>query len=163
MSDFDIFLRSSNMEVKPQNAINNFPPQKMPSGEWAMSRRKFDYKKSGVEFLVGGLKALNEWQSFPVTIKNSALLAEEPLWWTLPDGKSLVALFRDNRRGGYLYRAFSTDNGRTWSTPVQTDFPDATSKIFGMRISNGKYVLISNPNLREIRGLGLVEHTRKPL
>jgi hypothetical protein len=129
-----------------QNAINNFPPHKMPSGEWAMSRRKFDYTKSGVEFLVGGLKALNDWHSFPVTVKESALKANEPLWWTLPDGKSLVALFRDNRRGGYLYRAFSTDNGRTWSAPVQTDFPDATSKIFGMRISNGQYVLISNPN-----------------
>lgn len=128
------------------NAINNFPPQRMPSGEWAMSRRKFDYKKSGVEFLVGGIKALDDWQPYAVTVPGSALSAEEPLWWTLPDNKSMVAIFRDNSRGYYLYRAFSTDNGRTWSPPVQTDFPDATSKVFGMRLSNGLYILVSNPN-----------------
>ena len=132
--------------VVQTNAINNFPPQRMPSGEWAMSRRKHDYIKSGVEFLVGGVNALDDWQSFPVTVKGSALAAEEPLWWILPDNKSLSALFRDNRTGHYLYRAFSVDNGRTWSAPVQTDFPDATSKVFGMRLSDGRYVLVSNPN-----------------
>ncbi len=132
--------------VVQTNAINNFPPKRLPSGEWAMSRRKYDYIKSGVEFLVGGVKALDDWQSFPVTVKGSALAAEEPLWWVLPDGKSLAAIFRDNRVGHYLYRAFSVDNGRTWSAPAQTDFPDATSKVFGMRLSGGRYVLVSNPN-----------------
>jgi hypothetical protein len=132
--------------VVQTNAINNFAPQRLPSGEWAMTRRKFDYGKSGVEFLVGGVTALDAWASFPVTVKGSALKAEEPLWWTLPDGKTLTALFRDNRKSGYLYRAFSTDNGRTWTPPAQTDFPDATSKIFGMRLSDGRYALVSNPN-----------------
>ena len=132
--------------VVKTNAINNFAPQKLPSGEWAMTRRKHDYVKTGVEFLIGGVTALDAWESFPVTVKGSALAAEEPLWWTLPDGKTLVALFRDNKRGGYLYRAFSTDNGRTWTPPTQTDFPDATSKIFGMRLSDGRYALVSNPN-----------------
>jgi hypothetical protein len=112
--------------VQP-NAINNFPPEKLPSGEWAMSRRMHDYKTTGVQFLVGGVKAIDDWQSFPVvTAQDSELKAEEPLWWTLPDG-NLVSLFRDNRRSGFLYRSFSTDNGRTWSKPTQTDFPDATS------------------------------------
>jgi len=57
-----------------------------------------------------------------------------------------MALFRDNRRSGYLYRLFSTDNGRTWSRPVQTDFPDARSKFHGIRLSDFRYVLVSNPN-----------------
>jgi len=81
---------------------------------------------------------------YPVLGSNTDLDAEEPYWWILPDGKSLMALFRDNRRSGYLYRSFSVDNGRTWSQPVQTDFPDTRSKFHGLRMSNGQYVLVSN-------------------
>jgi predicted neuraminidase len=110
-----------------------------------MSRRTHDYKQSGVSFLVGGTQAIDQWDSFPVLGSSSELAAEEPYWWVLPDG-NLTALFRDNRRSGYLYRSFSTDNGRTWSKPIQTNFPDARSKFNGLRLSDGRYVLVSNPN-----------------
>jgi predicted neuraminidase len=95
--------------------------------------------------LVGGNKAIDDWQSFPVLASSQELAAEEPLWWMLPDN-NLAALFRDNRRSGYLYRSFSTDNGRTWSKPIKTNFPDATSKIHGLRLKSGHYVLVSNAN-----------------
>lgn len=132
--------------IVQQNAINNFPPEKLPNGEWGMSRRKYDYQKTGVEFLVGGKKSLDEWKSFPIVQDGqSQLKAEEPLSWTLADG-TLVSLFRDNSRGGYLYRAFSKDSGRTWTSPAKTDFPDATSKLHGLRLSDGRYVLVSNSN-----------------
>ena len=127
------------------DTINNFPPMKLRTGDWMMSRRQHDYKTSGVHFLVGGVKSLGDWQSFPVLGSASELKAEEPDWWILPD-QTLAAVFRDNRRSGFLYRAFSTDDGRTWSTPVKTNFPDATSKISGLRLRDGRYVLISNPN-----------------
>jgi hypothetical protein len=127
------------------NTINNFPPLKLPTGDWMMSRRMFDYKTTGVHFLVGGVKALSDWQSFPVLGSASELKAEEPDWWILPD-QTLAAVFRDNRRSGFLYRAFSTDDGRTWSTPQKTNFPDATSKISGLRLLDGRNVLVSNPN-----------------
>jgi hypothetical protein len=134
--------------VVQKNAINNFPPQRLPTGEWAMSRRKYNYKETGVEFLIGGVKALNDWISVPVVGgpgRDLTLKAEEPIWWTLPDG-NLQALFRDNNRSQYLFRAFSTDAGRTWSTPVQTDFPDARSKLHGLRLKDGRYALVSNSN-----------------
>lgn len=128
------------------NAINNFPPKRLPTGEWMMSRRQFDYSERGVDFLVGGIDHLNDWESFPVLGSDTELYAEEPYWWILPDEESLMALFRDNHRSGYLYRSFSTDNGRTWSRPVQTNFPDVRSKFNGLRLSDGRYVLVSNPN-----------------
>jgi hypothetical protein len=127
------------------DTINNFPPMKLRTGDWMMSRRMHDYKTSGVHFLVGGVKSLGDWQSFPVLGSAAELKAEEPDWWILPD-HTLAAVFRDNRRSGFLYRAFSTDDGRTWSTPVRTNFPDATSKISGLRLRDGRYVLVSNPN-----------------
>ncbi len=133
--------------VIAENTINNFPPKRLPTGQWMMSRRPFDYKKTGVQFLVGGLKGIKQWESFPVLGSSSELSAEEPFWWTLPDG-NLMALFRDNRHSGFLYRSFSIDSGRTWSKPTKTNFPDATSKINGLRVSDGRYVLVSNANPR---------------
>lgn len=127
------------------NTINNFPPLKLRTGQWMMSRRMFDYKTRGVHFLIGGVNSLNDWQSFPVLGSASELKAEEPDWWILPDNR-LSAVFRDNQRSGYIYRAFSTDDGRSWSKPVKTNFPDATSKISGLRLKDGRYVLVSNPN-----------------
>lgn len=130
------------------NAINNFPPKKIPTGEWMMSRRPYNYRESEVHFLVGGVEAIDRWETYPVLGSASELSAEEPLWWVLPDD-NLMALFRDNRKSGYLYRSFSTDDGRTWSRPVQTDFPDATSKLHGLPLSDGRYVLVSNANPRQ--------------
>ena len=131
--------------VIADNTINNFPPKKIKNGRWMMSRRTHDYKTTGVHFLVGGIKDIKQWDSFPVLGSSSELAAEEPLWWMLPDN-NLMALFRDNRHDGYLYRTFSVDDGRTWSKPVQTNFPDATSKINGLRLSDGRYILVSNAN-----------------
>jgi hypothetical protein len=131
-----------------KNAINNFPPQMLPSGEWGMSRRTYDYSQVGVRFLIGGVRALDHWTSVPVVGGVGAgteLKAEEPIWWALPDG-NLVALFRDNANSKYLFRAFSSDGGRTWTAPVRTNFPDARSKLHGLRLRDGRYVLVSNAN-----------------
>jgi len=127
------------------NAINNFSPKRLSSGEWMMSRRPYDYARVGVDFLIGGVEAFDRWEAFPVP--EGPLAAEEPYWWELPDGH-LMALFRDNRRSGYIYRSFSTDRGRSWSQPVQTDFPDARAKFHGVHMSDGRYALVSNSHPR---------------
>jgi hypothetical protein len=129
-----------------KDAINNFPPKMTAEGNWMMSRRPHNYKDKdvGVDFLVGGIRSIHDWKVFPVLGSDSLLSAEEPYWWLLPDGKSMMSMYRDNNRSGFLYRAFSTDNGRTWSKPVRTNFPDTASKFHGIRLSNNKYVLVSN-------------------
>lgn len=145
------------------DTLNNFAPILMPGGEWMMNRR--DGKKD-VHFLRGGVKAFNDWQSTPmVKYKEAGMAAEEPDWWVLPDG-SLSALFRDNLNSGYLFRAFSSDEGRTWSKPVRTNFPDAKSKFSALRLQDGRYVLVSNPKPKKrdpltlaISDDGLVFHT----
>jgi len=125
------------------NAMNNFPPKMLPNGEWMMSRRD---KDGNVYMLVGGTKGFDQWESFSlISYQDEELSAEEPYWLVLPDN-NIVAFFRDNRRSGFLYRAFSAYNGRTWTHPVQTNFPDATSKFSGLRLSDGRYVLVSNAN-----------------
>jgi BNR repeat-like domain len=126
------------------NAMNNFPPKQLPSGEWMMSRR--DSSKN-VHLLYGATTAYNEWKSVPaVEYEGTNFKAEEPCWWVLPDNNNLLSLYRDNGKSGFLYRSFSNDNGRTWSRPVKTNFPDATSKFSDTRLKDGRYILVSNPN-----------------
>jgi hypothetical protein len=125
------------------DAMNNFAPKKLPGGPWMMTRRDH---RGDIHLLFGGEEGFDQWDSVPLQERHGAELSgEEPYWWILPDGR-LAALFRDNNRSGYLYRAFSTDNGRTWTKPVRTNFPDARSKFFGLQLEDCRYVLVSNPH-----------------
>ncbi len=135
-----------------ENTINNFPPKLLPTGEWMMSRRTYD---RNIYMLTGGIKHFDQWEAHPVVnYMGNGLKLEEPYWWVLPD-RSLLALFRDNSRSGFLYRAFSTDHGQTWTRPVRTNFPDARSKFNGLQLSDGRYVLVSNPNPKKRDPLSL--------
>lgn len=126
------------------DAINNFPPQRLPTGAWMMTRRD---SRFNVFMLVGGVKALDDWQSHPVVGRRQVkgFSPDEPIWYAQPD-KSLVALYRDNGGSGRLFRSFSTDAGKTWTTPTLTNFPNATSKLFSLGMSDGTRVLLSNAN-----------------
>lgn len=127
-----------------QDTLNNFAPNPLPDGRWAMMRR--DHLKN-VTMLTGGVESISQWQASPiVTAKDpGGLRAEEPEWWILPDQR-LLGLFRDNAKSGRFYRAISADAGRTWTAPEKTNFPDATSKFFCLKTSRGYYVLVSNAN-----------------
>jgi len=129
------------------NALNNFAPKKLATGEWMMSRRDSD---RNVSMLIGGLKALDEWQLIPFSKYRlpDGGAPEEPYWWTLPGGE-IVGMFRDNSKSGRLLRSFSVDNGRTWSQVVRTNFPDATSKFHGLQTSRGYWALASNPDPKQ--------------
>ena len=127
------------------DTLNNFPPKRLPSGQYMMTRR--DHRQQ-VSVMIGGEKAFDKWQIRPLASYDGRGRPEEPYWYVLPDGKSIVGLIRDNGRSGRLLRTFSIDNGRTWSPIVKTNFPDATSKFFVLRTSHGYYTMVSNANSR---------------
>jgi hypothetical protein len=132
-----------------ENAINNFAPQKLASGEWLMTRRDARFN---VSMLAGGVKSLEDWESFPVVKRTDVpgFSPDEPVWWQLPDGR-LHALFRDNGGSSRLYQSFSSDAGRTWSLPRITNFPNASSKCYPLRLASGVWALISNANPKVAR------------
>lgn len=124
------------------DSMNNFPPKKLPNGQWMMTRRDHD---RGVTVMLGGVKSHDDWEIKPVApYDGPGQKPEEPYWYILPDGKNLVGLFRDNSESKRILRAFSNDNGNTWSELVATNFPDARSKFFALRTSRGYYALVSN-------------------
>lgn len=126
------------------NAINNFPPQKLPTGDWILTRRDAGFN---VTILVGGRSALDQWEAFPVVNVGEVpgFRPDEPIFWLMPDN-SLNALFRDNGGSQRLFHATSRDFGKTWTTPVPTNFPNSTSKIFSLATSRGYRVMVSNAN-----------------
>jgi hypothetical protein len=132
-----------------ENAINNFAPQKLASGQWLMTRRDARFN---VYMLAGGVKSLEDWESYPVVKRTDVLgfSPDEPFWWQLPDGR-LHALFRDNGGSSRLYQSFSSDEGRTWTLPRITNFPNASSKCYPLRLASGVWVLISNANPKVAR------------
>ena len=128
------------------DSMNNFPPKRLPSGGWMMTRR--DHRRQ-VSVMIGGTKAFNDWRINPLAAYDGNGRPEEPYWYILPDGKTIVGLIRDNGGSRFLLRTFSRDNGKTWSKIHRTNFPDATSKFFVHRTSRGYYVMVSNSNPRQ--------------
>ena len=126
------------------NAINNFPPQKLSTSEWILTRRDARFN---VSVLIGGVKSLDDWRVFPVVKVGEVkgFRPDEPIFWPLPDD-SLFALYRDNGGSRRLFHSPSLDAGRTWGKPVITNFPNATSKLFSMQTSSGVRVLALNAN-----------------
>ena len=128
------------------DSMNNFPPKRLPSGEWMMTRR--DHQRQ-VSVMIGGTKAFDDWRINPLAAYDGNGRPEEPYWYILPDEKTIVGLIRDNGGSKFLLRTFSRDNGKTWSKIHRTNFPDATSKFFVHRTSRGYYVMVSNSNPRQ--------------
>jgi hypothetical protein len=107
------------------NAINNFPPQRLPSGDWILTRRD---SRFNVTVLVGGRKSLGDWQPFPVVRVGevSRFRPDEPIFWPQPGGE-LNALFRDNGGSMRLFHATSSDEGRTFTRLARLDVPSPPS------------------------------------
>lgn len=128
------------------NAINNFAPQKLPSGDWILTRRD---SRFNVTILIGGAKSLDTWEAYPVVKVGEVkeFRPDEPIFWLMPD-ESLNALFRDNGGSHRLFHSTSNDFGKTWKTPRLTNFPNATSKIFSLNTSRGYRIMISNANAK---------------
>ncbi|MCP5540890.1 MAG: exo-alpha-sialidase [Akkermansiaceae bacterium] len=131
------------------DAINNFPPQKLASGDWILTRRD---SRFNVTMLIGGRDRLDNWTAHPVVRVGevAGFRPDEPIFWPMPDG-TLNALFRDNGGSQKLFHATSQDSGKSWSAPVLTNFPNATSKIFSLQTSRGYRVMISNANRKWAR------------
>jgi hypothetical protein len=127
------------------DSMNNFPPKRLPSGEWMMTRR--DHQRQ-VSVMIGGTKAFDDWRINPLAAYDGNGRPEEPYWYILPDEKTIVGRIRDNGGSKFLLRTFSRDNGQAWSKIHRTNFPDATSKFFVHRTSRGYYVTVSNSNPR---------------
>lgn len=127
-----------------EDAINNFPPQRLPDGDWIMTRRD---SRFNVSMLIGGRESLDEWTVHPVVAvaQVEGFRPDEPVFWIEPDGL-IRGLFRDNGGSQRLFHSISADGGKNWEPPTLTNFPNSTSKLFPLATSRGYRILVSNAN-----------------
>jgi hypothetical protein len=117
------------------NCMSNYPPERM-GRNWFMTCR--DSRQSMSMALS---RDLVHWKQTQLAGDADT---SEPSSYVDPEGVAHT-LFRDRGRSGFLYHSLSRDQGETWTAPVKTDYPDATSKNFAGRLSSGWYYLINNP------------------
>lgn len=125
--------------VYAANCMNNFPPERL-GGTLSLVCRDENMTVTMALWHQPG-----QWRRTPISAEPPFDKMDEPTYYTAANG-DVQMLVRDNARSRRLLRAISRDAGRTWSKPVVTNYPDATSKNFPGRLSTGEYFLISNPN-----------------
>jgi len=65
----------------------------------------------------------------------------EPLAFRSPDGKELCCLMRENTHRGRSLMMFSTDEGRTWTTPKDTPWGLTGDRHMGVYAPDGRLVI----------------------
>jgi len=128
--------------VFADNCMNNFPPERL-GGTLALVCRDSDMKVG-----MALREASGNWKVTPLEAAPPYDKMDEPTFYATRDSE-VHMIIRDNTRSGYLLRAYSSDAGKTWTPPVRTNFPDATSKNYPGKLSNGWYFLINNPNQKK--------------
>ncbi|MBZ2185479.1 MAG: exo-alpha-sialidase [Bryobacter sp.] len=125
--------------VYAEDCMNNFPPERL-NGMLSLVCRD-----SHMRVTMALADAPGQWNHTPIASAPPYDKMDEPTYYSTSEGE-VHMIVRDNFRSGVLLRTISRDHGRNWSVPVRTNYPDATSKNFPGRLSNGLYYLINNPN-----------------
>ncbi len=64
----------------------------------------------------------------------------EPFVFRAPDGNELCCLMRENTHKGRSLMMFSSDEGKTWSTPVDTSWGLTGDRHMGTQLPDGRWV-----------------------
>jgi hypothetical protein len=123
-----------------QNCMNNYPPRLLGSMLFMTCRDSFAQM-----FTARADPAEERWTVRKLPGEAPADRMSEPSWYVDPQGVAHL-IFRDGHGSHFLYTSISVDHRETWSAPVRTNYPDATSKNIAGRLSNGWYYLINNPD-----------------
>lgn len=127
-------------------------PRQVANGEWLMFGKPVS--KPGepatqtLQYARGGKTAMNGWDIKPIPDDD---VAHDISWYTLPDGNLMSIEAKGKLPNRRLASMYSNDNGRSWSAPESSNFPDADSRLYALRLSNGRYVMLNNPNLARYR------------
>jgi len=73
----------------------------------------------------------------------------EPFVFRSPNGRELCCLMRENARKSYSLMMFSRDEGKTWSTPVDTPWGLTGDRHMGVYAKDGRLVIAFRDQAKE--------------
>ena len=108
------------------------------NGQWANKQPRLMYSDSP-----DGITGWKDGKIRPVEI----FTFPEPSWFQRRNG-TIVMLFRtrSENANAWIYASTSSDNGQSWTLPMKTNFPDATSRISAGNLPDGTAFVINNPS-----------------
>ncbi len=137
--------------------LNGHPPAPLPGFP--------AYPSAADPAFAGIAAAINAWQAQPEHLPtwdfshqtatlwapDGHLLCEPTQAWQLPDG-TLARLWRDQAGVcGLLYVQFGSADGRRWTAPVRSAFPDAHTRAAAGNLPDGTAYIINNPGQRQVQ------------
>lgn len=90
------------------------------------------------------------WREGDLPIGDGTIPPNEPTWFERA-GSHITMVFRDDNGSAKLFAAVSCNQGRNWSRPRVTGFPDARAKTCGGVLPDGRAYIIGNPDERHLR------------
>jgi len=163
-----LFARTSQNGVtwgKPQRLFSGFyieGPRRLPNGDLLMAGEQVDpNRKTGrMKILTtkdpNGLAGWKE-SAFP-KLQNAKVFGYSEPGMFFAGGK-VTMTFRNY--SGFLFASTSNNNGRSWTHPVKTNFPDSTARLAAGNLSDGSVYMINNPMpTRFDRSLLVLTHSR---
>ena len=120
-------------------------PIRLASGAWLAGASRERWRRWDA-FFDRSPDGIRDWKATPdVAINHLRFggkgLIQPTLWRS--EGERVHALFRST--DGFVHRADSTDDGRTWSRPRALAIPNNNSGIDVARLPDGRVVLACNP------------------
>ena len=131
----------------PQRLAQGFyieGPRSLPDGRLIMNGQ-WPYRQPRLRFSDNS-DGISDWKDGVIPEVEGVYSFPEPSWFVRSDG-SLVTIFRTRSGDFSIYASQSLDRGDTWSTPVKTEFPDATARAFSGNLPSGAAFVISNPSI----------------
>jgi hypothetical protein len=64
--------------------------------------------------------------------------------WFQNEQECIFAFWRDETMSLRLYVSSSHDEGRTWTVPIRTDFPDSMARLSAGRLADRRYYIVGN-------------------
>ena len=126
------------------------PPLQLSNGHLVIGGEHVGEQRSTARMRILVTEAadgLSGWQEAKITVKDLKVIGyAEPNMYQRQDGTLVMPL---RNYSGFFYVATSSNQGRSWSTPVKTNFPDSTARFALGKLPDKTIYLINNPGPKQ--------------
>ena len=126
------------------------PPLQLSNGHLVMGGEHVGEQRTTARMrmlVTEAADGLSGWQEAKITVPDLKVIGyAEPNMFQRQDGAVVMPL---RNYSGFFYVATSRDLGRSWSTPMKTNFPDSTARFALGKLPDQTVYLVNNPSPKQ--------------